>query len=417
VSRAAGLFRPEALAASRRRLWGELLLVQPPGTTTLVALVVGFLAGAVLLLAWGEFTRTERVRGYLVPDGGVLSVRVPQAGVVARVLVAEGDRVAAGAALVEIHDPRASAEGPGPAAAALASLDAQLARLDARARAERSTLARSHAADRDALERLEARIASTAAQADHARARLALAERARERVAALVAAGHLPRQQLELADAERHDLARAAEALVSGGHALAQEAVRLRERIDGHPERLAAALRAVDDARDALRRERITVDGRRAVWLRAPRAGRVASLSVVPGEPAVAGRTLMTLMAEDAAMSAVLLVPSRAAGFVRPGQQVRLLYDAFPFTRFGVHPGEVVSVSRSILAPAEVTGPTQVNEPVYKVRVRPRSAVVRAYGEDIPLRPGMSLEADVELETRALWRWVLDPLLALRGRL
>lgn len=413
----APLFRAEALAASRRRLWGDLLLIQPPGATSMVVLVLAFLAAAATLLTFGEFTRTERVRGHLVPEGGVFAVRVAQAGVVTRLLVAEGERIVAGQPLVEIRDARSSAEGPGPAAAALESVDAQLRRLARQRATELSSLERARDADGAALERLEARIDSLADQFDHARARVELSMRATERIRALVAQGHLPRQQLELAEAEHHDLARAAEALTGSRLGLAQEAVRLRERIDGHAARRERFLLGLADARDALLRERIELDARRASWLRAPRAGRVSSLNVVRGEPALPGQALMTLMPEGARMSAVLLVPSRAAGFVRPGQRVRLLYDAFPFTRFGVHPGEVVAVSRSILAPDEVSGPTRVSEPVYKVRVRPLSDRVLAYGESIPLRPGMALEADVELETRALWRWVLDPLLALKGRL
>ena len=33
-----------------------------------------------------------------------------------------------------------------------------------------------------------------------------------------------------------------------------------------------------------------------------------------------------------------------------------------------------------------------------------------AYGEEIPLQSGMQLEADVQIESRSLIEWVLDPL-------
>jgi membrane fusion protein len=176
-------------------------------------------------------------------------------------------------------------------------------------------------------------------------------------------------------------------------------------------------LAELDDRRDRLRRERSDTGGRMEFWLRAPRSGRVASLGIVEGETVRPGRDLLTLLEPDARMDAVLLVPSRAVGFVRAGQQVRLLYDAFPYTRFGVHVAEVVRVGRSILAPSELGGPAAVREPVYKVRVRPRSDAVRARGERFPLQAGMALEADIQLERRPLWHWLLEPLLALEGRL
>lgn len=39
-----------------------------------------------------------------------------------------------------------------------------------------------------------------------------------------------------------------------------------------------------------------------------------------------------------------------------------------------------------------------------------------AYGAQAPLQPGMTLEADVLIETRRIYEWVLDPLHALTGR-
>jgi membrane fusion protein len=51
------------------------------------------------------------------------------------------------------------------------------------------------------------------------------------------------------------------------------------------------------------------------------------------------------------------------------------------------------------------------------VRVRPEADAVAAYGRAIPLQAGMALEADLRLERRRLWRWLFEPVLAMRGRL
>ncbi|HSG87684.1 MAG TPA: HlyD family efflux transporter periplasmic adaptor subunit [Pseudomonadales bacterium] len=414
---AAGLFRVQALHADRRRLWGDLLLTQPPGTASAAVLVLAFLAALGALLAFGEFTRTERVAGYLVPDGGVIGVQTPLAGLVTRVLVREGDRVAAGARLVEVRDSRALAGGVDAGDAALATLDARLDRLASLRESERLRMAREAAADADALARLEARRALLASSRERLQAQLALVERSEARMAALERSGHVATQQREAVTGERLEVAGRLDSVRRSRLELDEEAARLRTRVDNWPMTRAARLAELDDRHDALVRERIETGGRTAFWLRAPRSGRVASLAVVEGEVARAGRDLLTLLEPQASMSAVLLVPSRAAGFVRAGQQVRLLYDAFPFTRFGVHAGEVVGVGRSILSPAELDAPARATEPVYKVRVRPRTDVIEAYGERVPLQAGMALEADIELERRRLWRWLFDPLLALGARL
>ena len=42
---------------------------------------------------------------------------------------------------------------------------------------------------------------------------------------------------------------------------------------------------------------------------------------------------------------------------------------------------------------------------------------IAAYGRDLPLRAGMALDADVTLEHRRIWEWLLEPLLATARRI
>jgi membrane fusion protein len=50
------------------------------------------------------------------------------------------------------------------------------------------------------------------------------------------------------------------------------------------------------------------------------------------------------------------------------------------------------------------------------VTVQLQSQQFAAYGEHFPLQAGMTLRADIVLEERSLFEWLMDPLLALRGR-
>jgi membrane fusion protein len=56
-------------------------------------------------------------------------------------------------------------------------------------------------------------------------------------------------------------------------------------------------------------------------------------------------------------------------------------------------------------------------EPIYRIVVRLARQDVQAYGQHFALQPGMALQADVLLERRRLFEWVLDPLYAVVGRL
>ena len=57
------------------------------------------------------------------------------------------------------------------------------------------------------------------------------------------------------------------------------------------------------------------------------------------------------------------------------------------------------------------------SEALYRINVQLADQAVRAYGERIPLRPGLTLEADVLQESRKVWEWVLEPVLAVKHKL
>jgi membrane fusion protein len=134
------------------------------------------------------------------------------------------------------------------------------------------------------------------------------------------------------------------------------------------------------------------------------------------GQPVDMVKPLMTIIPRGARVQAELYVPSRAIGFVNEGQTVRLLYDAFPYTRFGPGFGTVVQRSSVVLMPEEVTAAVKVTEPVYRVTVELRDSFMFAYGQRVPLQSGMALMADIILEDRSFLALLLDPLLAARGR-
>ena len=116
-------------------------------------------------------------------------------------------------------------------------------------------------------------------------------------------------------------------------------------------------------------------------------------------------------------LMADIYVPTRSAGFLREGQVVRLAIDAFPMERFGHVAATVTDVGRSVIAPGEAGLPGFVKEPSFRVRAKLATPEVIAYGETYPLKSGLSAQADIALDERPLYRWVIEPVLRLRGRL
>ena len=110
-------------------------------------------------------------------------------------------------------------------------------------------------------------------------------------------------------------------------------------------------------------------------------------------------------------LQAELFVPTRAAGFVRDGQRVRVLYEAFPYQNFGTYGGRIVKVSHTVLTAADTSAPVELREPAYRVTAALDRPDVDAYGDKIPLQPDMLVRADIILDRRTLMNWLLNPLL------
>ena len=156
------------------------------------------------------------------------------------------------------------------------------------------------------------------------------------------------------------------------------------------------------------------ISGRRAYVIRAPAAGRVATLQATVGQFADPRRPQMEIIPSESILRAELFVPTRGIGFVQPGQKVRILYEAFPYQQFGTYGGRVSEISQTILTKSDASGPIELKEPAYRVTVALDRPDIDAYGKRIPLQADMLLRADIILEKRSIIRWFIDPLLSVR---
>lgn len=224
---------------------------------------------------------------------------------------------------------------------------------------------------------------------------------------------------------------------------------------------LEATQAQLERQRATLAQERSELAARSQWTLTAPQAGTVAAVNATPGQAATAGLTLVALLpageeaggrsvagagaaggaggagvavgAGDAVagstapltapLTAHLYAPSRTTGFIQPGQPVWLSYDAYPYQKFGQHAARVQSVSRTPVNPQNLPAgraqalmqAAQTSEPLYRVSVQLQQQSIRAYGQKQALKSGMALQAHVALDKRAIWEWVLEPVLALKA--
>ena len=142
----------------------------------------------------------------------------------------------------------------------------------------------------------------------------------------------------------------------------------------------------------------------------APCAGTVLRLAVnAPGAVVQDGEMLAEVACSGDQLQAEVSVTPTGTGRIEPGQPVRLLYDAFPYQRFGIKHGTVRWVS-----PASVT---VKDHQVFRVLVDLEERSVQVKGEARPFLAGMGGRADVVVGRRSLISYAFEPVRMLRETL
>ncbi|ATQ77602.1 hypothetical protein CR152_26185 [Massilia violaceinigra] len=235
------LFRPQVLSEQQTR-WLGTVAIRPRLSHRLFAaaslLIVAAIVGALVM---ASYTRKARVAGWLIPEQGMIRVFSPRVGVATRLMVREGDEVAAGQALVALSgEERSVAVGETNAQLAL-ELEAQRASLDA----EHARAAESFAQQRAALSE---RIAAARAEQDSMvqeialqKRRLALAGESEKRLEELKARGFISAQQVQSAAEATLDQAGKLRTLERALSALGRERMALEGELNDMPLKRATA--------------------------------------------------------------------------------------------------------------------------------------------------------------------------------
>jgi len=406
------LFRQEAVDHNTRRLAGEVLLAAPLPTKLIGLILSAIVLGALAFAAIATYARTASLAGWLVPNKGLIRAAAPATGLIQSVLVNEGDIVPQGKRLAAIDLTAETAEGNAGERQAR-GLQQELEALKAKKVAALSRLKAEAEQRRVSIANLERELPEIKSQISLQESRLKLAETQVNAAEQLAGKSALSERELE----QRRSAVLTVQVEVAGLH---RQLTQLQREIADGKARLAAipieieAAQAESLSSEASLKERSAeAEAHRAVFVVAPMGGKISALPASNGQPVAAGATLAVMTPADGKLEAELLAPSRAIGFIKEGQDVRLQLQAFPYQRFGTVAGKVKSVSSTVIGPSDVSIPgLSLHEPVFRVRVSLMAEEVAAYGQRHALQPGMLLNAEVVLDRQSLLRWLFDPLYA-----
>jgi membrane fusion protein, hemolysin D len=142
----------------------------------------------------------------------------------------------------------------------------------------------------------------------------------------------------------------------------------------------------------------------------APCEGSVLRLAVkAPGAVVQEGDVLGELACSGDRLQAEVTVPPSGVGRIKPGQTVKLFYDAFPYQRYGIRYGTVRWVSPASVAVKDAT--------VFRVMADIDADSVQVKGEARRLMAGMGGRADIVVGRRSLLSYAFEPIRQLRETL
>ena len=411
------LFRQEAIDAQREKLLGEVSLARPVPLWMFTALAAAFAFALVAFSIWGEYARRERVDGFLALDVGAARILASEAGTVAELLAKEGDEVEAGQPLIRLSFERGTASGVTSSELVQREIAERRLVLD-REQQQAKLLGQQQA---DALRRkiadLERELAQFDVEIRAQQSRYASSRNEFQRAEELYKEKFYSESKLIEFRNNVLDQQVKVEALRRQRAGVERELSAARAEEPSIALKTQTALEQIRRQASELQQGSVQEEAKRENVIRAPVAGILTNIAAARGETVAESAPLAVVVPKGSGLHAQLLVPTRAIGFVQPGQEVVLRYDAFPFQRFGQYRGTVERVSRTVWSPGEKVGQLIVKEPVYRVDVKLDAQYVAVGEQKLALRSGMMVNADILQEKRRVWEWVFEPVLSLQQRL
>lgn len=428
---------PRELAPEARDFAPDLLTLQesPPSRLPRIVtrLLVALLAGLLLWAALAQLDIVATAQGRLAPATFTKVVQPAEAGVVAQILVKEGEHVAAGQVLLRLdarmhqaeagtleHDTelrrltlkRIDAELSGRPLVLPADATATLAlQVQAQYLARRKSQDDAIAQDEAALQRVRSELASAQQTVIKLREIVPIVKAAADKHAQLETEGFV--SQLAAADRRREYVEKSQElqaqqesvnalraAQVQQSRKL--ESVRSSYRTQLEAERLEtlAQLNRLGQEKD-----KSAVRGG-LLEIRAPAAGVVKDLAITaPGAVVQAGGLLMNIVPRGEPLQAEVFLGNEDAGFVAVGQKVQLKIAAYPFQKYGLLEGTVAHLAADTTQPQGAAQP-----PNYRVLVKLGNQALRSPdGETLALSPGMLVTAEIHQGRRSVLEYLLSP--------
>lgn len=368
------------------------------GANFLLWAILALLISAVVWASRAEIDEVTKGQGRVIPSSSMQTVQNLEGGIVAELLVKEGDKVTVGQILIRIDDTQTSSMYRENLAKSQA-YTARLARLDAESKNKGEIIFPEMIIDerKDLFDRetslFDKRRKERNGQTTTLERSLKLASEELTMTIPLVQKGVISRvEQLRL-ERDVNEIEGKLKELVGG---FQQDAM---ERFNETKAELESLNEAMEGREDRVKR----------ALVRSPVAGIVNKLYVSTiGGVVQPGESIVDIVPNDDALVVEAKIRPSDIAFLRPGQDVVLKFTAYDFSIYGGLEGKVLHIS------ADTIRDEVDKKQYYMIKVKNTGGKLEIGGKELPIIPGMVAEVDILTGRRTVLQYLTKPLHRMR---
>jgi membrane fusion protein len=408
------LFREQCIEGISGEISGKTIKHQRPNSKKRLSLFIAFMLLALLFYVYnGHYTRKVTIKGIITPQDGTLHSVSPANAVVEEVLIREGDSVQAGQRILRLSKENISSSG-----ATFTLVNDKIKKQILLLQSRKMLIALKHEQEIQELtkkiERFNIQKKILEQELSHQQDLVTNKKQLLQRISILVKEKAVSivtheeaKQEVLLASIDLQKLQRSIQGVISDIQSIPSE-------IELTTITLHMTLSEMENELLLFNRELLNNESALGIYITAPITGTVTALNTSTGQHVVVGSTLASTYPLYSNLQAHLYIPPEGIGFVEAEQTAAIRLTAFPFQKFGVMKGRVLRVSltpyQTADLPHQLSDVLDPNRTYYKAIVELEQQHIETNGKQRALKPGLVLEADLMLEKRKLYEWLLAPI-------
>ncbi len=418
------LFRKEVFESRKNRFVGNVI-ISVPITFKMLALIFGLMGLSLLIFIFlGEFTKKVRVSGQIMPNDGFVKIYSTRTSIVKDIYVKENDFVKIGQNLLHINNSF-FLENNKDLYDSISYESNQRTELFSKEVAKEKTIYENKKQNMiKELEYINKEISNANQLFYTTKYKLSVANDvyARYKIAHRNNAASL--DEVQIKESQTLDFKNQLKQIENDLDSLKENLRNKKFEILSLEQEHLKHLTQLKREESEINQEKIQNQSNSDQILKSPIDGKISIINIEKGQTIELNKILMSIVPTNTKLVCFLYVPSNAIGFIKPNTEVSIRYFAFPYQKFGLAKAKVLNISETPIPYQDLNSlgliPMQgitSNEPVYIIKASLDKQTISAYGEEVNLKVGMLLEADIKLEKRKIYEWILEPLYTVTGNI